>query len=111
MTKAQDVSRAESLEVLRGLLPRGSEVRVLVRHVSASGMTRWIDVFVIHNGSLVWIGSRVAEVLGSTWSSKYQGVKREGVGMDMGFDLVYSLSARLYGHADEGGYALTHRWI
>jgi hypothetical protein len=52
------------------------------------------------------------------------GIKIGGCGMDMGFDLVYSLGATLWpngtrkphgtrnGEPDSaGGYALNHRWM
>lgn len=36
---------------------------------------------------------------------KHGGIKIGGCGMDMGFELVYRLSAKLYGYASKRGYA------
>ena len=72
----------------------------------------------------------VAEALDSKVKDRYfNAIRRQGCGMDMGFDLIYNLGRVLYpqgfdlvpgqrgrngdtsGHDDDGGYALNQRWL
>jgi hypothetical protein len=127
-TKADKARQAEAVDELRAMLPPGSEVKTILRHCSRSGMSRSISV-VIDGEDLTWLAARA---MGEKFD-RYGGITRGGCGMDMGFDLVYSLSRRLYpdgfgcigercpsndhcngvaGPAHEsGGYALKHRWL
>jgi len=41
----------------------------------------------------------------------YNVINNTGGGMDLGFDLIYSLSCYLYAGADRAGYVLSHRWL
>lgn len=41
----------------------------------------------------------------------YNIINNTGGGMDLGFDLVYSLSSYLYQGENRAGYKLTHRWL
>jgi hypothetical protein len=41
----------------------------------------------------------------------YNAINNTGGGMDLGFDLVYSLSCYLYAGQDRAGYVLSHRWL
>jgi hypothetical protein len=107
----QQAAREQAIEELRAALPKGSTVYLVLRHVSASGMTRWIDPIVFVGEPNVpgprWYGWRVAEALGWKYDREHNGVKVGGAGMDMGFHLVYELARVLYGD----GYELTHRWL
>ena len=68
----------------------------LLRHVSASGMSRRISVFVIVDKQPVCIDWYIEQLgLYKRHNSK-QGLKVSGCGMDMGFDVVYNLSSVLY---------------
>ena len=112
-------------EYLRALCPPGATVYTVLRHVSRSGMDRVISCFVMgkdHKGECVlyWVpSSRIARVLGSGWRDdpKRDGTHVAGVGMDMGWHLVYTLSIALYGKgkygqgADDAGRLLTQRWL
>jgi hypothetical protein len=86
------IDKTEAADQLREMLPPGSTARTILRHVSASGMTRWISV-VIDGEDYSWLAARA---MGAKLDPKYGGIKRVGCGMDMGFDLVYSLSRTLY---------------
>jgi hypothetical protein len=79
------------------LIRPGVTVYTLVRHVSASGMSRVIDLFVIQeakdgSGPYLRRFSWSAAIVGG-WSycRKHEGVKVSGCGMDMAFHLVSSL--------------------
>lgn len=91
---------------LREIFPRGATVSTLVRHVSQSGMTRVISVLANGEQGPEDVSFLVARAVGRRLD-KRGGVVCRGVGMDMGFDLAYSLAGVLYGE----GYALSHRWV
>jgi hypothetical protein len=87
----------QSLKYLREVLQPGDTVWTSVTHVARSGMTRWIRAFIIREGQPEDISWHVARVTGSPVNSRnHEGVERGGCGMDMGFDLVYSLSHHLF---------------
>jgi hypothetical protein len=88
----------ESLETLRKELAPGDVVFCVLRHRSTSGMTRWISPMVIRDPEYIRDFSySVGQVLGrSANHGQHDGVKCEGAGMDMGFDLVHSLSMKLF---------------
>ena len=123
--------------VVREHLPPGTELRTVLRHVSPSGMTRWIDVY---GPGFDYLSHLVATVIG--WpvnQGRHDGVEVGGCGMDMGFALVYnfgqviwpdgfdttnywansedSRGARPYwrneqlDHDSSGGYAYRQRWL
>jgi hypothetical protein len=103
--------QAEALESLHNLIKRGDEILTVLRHVSTSGMQRRISLLQITGTSGEHIIRQfdylAAKVLGRTMKARLEGVVCNGAGMDMGFDLVYSLSLKMFGD----GYALTHRWL
>ena len=134
LTKAQQAQQQEARDELRKMFPPGTTVPTILRHVSASGMSRAISV--IDPADLGDVSYLVARALGDRIDPRHGGVKVPGCGMDMGFHLVYSLSAVLYGdgwtctgsrcpsnvHVNErtprdgnaehtDGYALSHRWL
>ena len=92
-TKAEKVRQEEALTALRDMLPPGTTVHTILRHVSRSGMMRHISVIGPNNEDITW---QVARALGEKINPKTGGIKVGGCGMDMGFHLVYSLSYRLY---------------
>jgi hypothetical protein len=135
LTKAQKAEREEAAEDLRKMLPPGSTIHTVLRHVSRSGMARRIDLYFLEAGMPHWLSYRAAKAIGARF--KDEAIHVTGCGMDMGFHLVYALSRVLYpdGHGcigegcpsndhsngdrdytpthwhKDGGYALRHRWI
>ena len=114
----------ESLDVLETLLKPGTTVYTSLRHVSASGMTRWIDVFVSDGGTIRNITGHVCDAADMTYCTRRHSLKIGGCGMDMGFQVVYNLGLSLWpagtpephgtrnGEPDtNGGYALKHSWL
>lgn len=95
MTKAQEHQKDAHLarERLREMLPPGSTVKTILRHVSRSGMTRAISP-VVDGEDVTYLVLRA--VPGWRFNSRHGGITQEGCGMDMGFNLVYTLSATLY---------------
>ncbi len=83
-------------------------VYTILRSVSRSGMSRVIDCLIVNkDGSISNIGASVAEILNRKYDHQKEGIKTGGCGMDMGFELVYSLSQKLYGD----GYLLKQLWL
>lgn len=100
-----DVDKARWL--LDELKP-GDTVYTILRHVSSSGMSRWIDCVTIEDNEPKTISWAVGRLVGrSVYTRNHDGVECIGAGMDMGFDLVYTLSMALFGD----GYALKQRWL
>lgn len=114
---------------LRAMIRPGSTVNCILRHVSKSGMSR--DISLVIAGR--WEGQKEYQVINiSHMAAVAMGRKHNdegaitigGCGMDMGFELVYSLGRALWpkgtpkahgtrnGEPDtDGGYALKHRWL
>lgn len=110
MSKALDkaTEQAAARARLENVFPEGSRVYTILRHVSQSGMSRSISVVGQDTDGVLWDASYlVARALDAKVDQRYGGVKRQGCGMDMGFDLVYSLARALHGD----GYALKHDWL
>ncbi len=123
-----DVNEARA--TLLKLLKPGSTVYTILRHVSASGMSRVIDTIIIDKrGTTFHIQHAVAVLTDSTLDRKHDGIKVSGCGMDMGFHIVYNLSRALFPDGfrlrkgdwhnnlkpgqkvKDGGYALKQRWL
>ena len=93
---------------------KGETVYTVLRHVSASGMSRKIGLILIKPGKRAedeivifhpnWSAARL---LGLSQDPHNDAVKIGGCGMDMGYHLVHSIAQAVYGD----GYALKHRWL
>lgn len=101
----------EQLELLRKWFPKGSTVYTILRTRSRSGMQRTIGIVALLRDNET-IDTRhpnyaAATVLSLQRDKQYDGVKIRGCGMDMGFEIAYRLSCKLY----DDGYALKHAWL
>ena len=126
ITKAEYERKHESYcrKMLKKFLKPGQVVYTVLRHVSASGMQRRIDAYTVHKGRLVYLSGYAEGVTGYKRGANGQGLVMGGCGMDMGFQLVYSMGLGIWpkgtrkphgmrnGEPDSnGGYALKHEWI
>lgn len=134
MSKVSKAEQAEALDRLRKFIKPGDIVLCNCKHVSASGMSRVIQLYTLdHSGKgrpLNYIGWNVAKALGMSYDTKREGVKIGGCGMDMGFAIVYELGRALWPTKEaaeaagyvtgrnsskapetDGGYILTHQWL
>lgn len=136
MATKQD--REEARERLLKILSPGDTVHCVLRHVSRSGMARWIDLYTFQpddkTGEPVklWLSySAAAAGVGDRFDDRRECIKVSGCGMDMGFALVHDLGRRLWPdggpveHSSrraqeeragktaetDGGYLLRHQWI
>jgi hypothetical protein len=115
---------AQCADELRALLKPGATVHTILRHCSASGMTRRISLAIVNARHEVQVIDHLAAVALGDKLHDDGGIVVGGCGMDMGFHLVYNLGARLWpngtpephgtrnGAPDSaGGYALKHSWL
>jgi len=117
-------------------LKAGETVYSILRHVSKSGMLRYIDIVAIRDNQPIQALALVPDEVREQFREHYKynpdkaGFKTSGCGMDMGFDMVYNLSRMLFpdgfkvtddtihrngtpnGTTDkDGGYALNQEWL
>jgi hypothetical protein len=84
-----------------------------LKSVSSSGMSRDMKVLAVVEGEIVDITYYVGKLdIGTIKERNGQRVIRVGgCGMDMGFHVVYTVSAVLYGYEERGAYTIRHEWI
>jgi hypothetical protein len=82
-------------EELHKLLKPGDSVYAIVRHVSSSGMSRRISLYVVTDNRPRNIDELAADAIGYRTSDK-GGIVVGGCGMDMAFHLVYCLGRALF---------------
>ena len=122
LTKAalKELERSESIERLRNLFAGDTHplIHTINRHTSSSGMTRDISLLYIKSGAIHNITYSASLALGWSLSEKSgnRAIRVSGVGMDMGFHTVYTLSRVLYRDLVEPaygdvGYYLVHAWL
>jgi hypothetical protein len=111
-------------DLIRLGLKAGDTVYSVLRHVSASGMSRNIDFYVIKGGQPLWLTGAIANLLGLKQAKNGYGLTVTGCGTDVGFGVVYNLGKTIWpdgtpephgtrnGQPDsDGGYALKQAWI
>ena len=114
MPRATKQEKTEALADLRKILQPGDKIFTRLNHVSASGMTRWLDLFVIRDNEplrLTWFAAAATDHI---YCDSRESLKIEGCGMDMGFSAVYSLGHALWPNGVDGsdsGYALKQQWL
>jgi hypothetical protein len=82
-------------EILQSIRP-GDTIYTILRHVSPSGMTRWIAPVIYQNGDPRYLSYAIAETGLYTLDRNRDALKVTGCGMDMGFDVVYNLGRILF---------------
>jgi hypothetical protein len=96
MTKAQMAERQEHIERLHDHIKPGDSIFTVLKHVSKSGMYRVIDVYRMDDNEPIRISFGVAIATDMGYDRRHEGVKAQGCGMDMGFEVVYQLSSVLF---------------
>lgn len=104
--KGKELYREQCKQKLSKLLDGIDTVYGIVRHVSASGMSRDIDLYIIQDNRPVYLTGYASTVLDYPMS-KNQGMKVGGCGMNMVFHCVNSLSSVVFGD----GYKIKHEII
>jgi len=99
------------IEELKRLLGQTKKVYCVLKYRSSSGMNRVISFHTIKDNELYNLDYNISKILNYSYSDSYDGLKVDGCGMDMGFSVVYNLSAKLYKNHERAGYILRHNWI
>lgn len=99
--------------LLTHYVKEGVKVYTILRHVSASGMSRDISLVIAQGGEIIDITYYAAHAMGDKVkeSKGHRVIKVSGAGMDMGFHLVYNLSSVLFHGQERAGYVLKQGWI
>lgn len=101
-TKFTKAEQAEALETLKDTLKDVDRLYTILRHVSSSGMSRVISVAYVNSAgeidTLDWLIAKAGIYSRTPISSKHDGLKVSGVGMDMGYDVVYTISRLVLGN-------------
>lgn len=125
--------KQEAFQNLKDWLKPGDTVYTILRHVSASGMTRHIGLVINRDGAMIHPNYAVSKVLGYRINKRGDGLVISGCGMDMGFHIVHNLGYALFPngfdcvgkgcpsndhtnqvestHHASGGYALHQVWL
>ena len=105
-----EARKRQAIEQLKNILSEGDTVYTVLRHCSASGMSRRIDLYIFRDNQKHYLTGLFAHAMGE--KAPEDGYKVGGCGMDMGFHLVYTLSSVLFPEDRKtGGYKLNHEWI
>jgi hypothetical protein len=104
---AKKAERDYAVTSMREALQPGAVIYTVLRSVSASGMSRTIDLYYVKDGQVIRITWSAAKILESTYDRRKEALRVCGCGTDTGFDTVYNLSYCLFGD----GYALNHQWL
>lgn len=104
------IERQEAIERMREWVKPGDTLLTILRHVSASGMLRVIDVVKImpeeHPGQdprVLSLGFNIAKIIDAKYDREKEGMRISGCGSDMGFEVVYNLGRILF----RDGFAVT----
>jgi hypothetical protein len=140
LTKAQEAQRQEDIAWLKTIIKPGDTLYTILKSVSSSRMSRNIDVYAIlkpengettnntENGQgqprMVWLSRYIARIADIRFNDKKSCLTIGGIGMDMGFEIVYQLGRCMYPDGVEipgnglsesskrdGGYAFKQSWL
>lgn len=89
--KGKDLYRAQCIDKVKTMLENVDTVYGIVRHVSTSGMSRDIDLYIIADNRPVYLTGYASTILEYPMA-KNRGMKVGGCGMDMVFHCVSSLA-------------------
>jgi len=99
----------EELKVL--IKKAGRIIYTNCEHVSQSGMTRWIDAFVIINNQPIHINHYIAKlgIFERVPRERGRGIVVTGCGADVGFEVVDAIRRAIYPESHNN--YLTHKWL
>jgi hypothetical protein len=116
----------EARKHLTEILKPSDQIYCSLVSVSSSGMSRKIKLLIARNNKIINLSWWAARAMERKFDDKSDSIKVNGYGMDMGFELVYSLACTLWPNGDgktvtgrngdttpetDGGYLLKHSWL
>lgn len=99
--------QAKALEFLRKFLRKGTTIYTVLRHVSASGTSRFIDLYVVKQNEPIRLTWSASVMLEWTYSRQREALRVNGCGTDVGFQAVHTLGEIVLGN----GNVLSQRWL
>jgi hypothetical protein len=98
--------RDYNIEQVRNLAPIGSTIYAVIRSVAPSGMSRTMDLFVIHDGELLYLSGYFLDIHKTFYSrdKATNAIRVKGTGMDMVFDTVRTLAYAVHGDVNAYKY-------
>lgn len=104
---AEQEAHARKVLVDNYNLKAGSRVFTLTRHISRTGETKYVDVFLIKDNDLHRITMFVARVTGATYDDKHEAIRTQDIG-----NLIDNLGYTLFSnHNTNPNYHLTYERI
>ena len=97
----------EARKFLRRFLRKGAKVYTILRHRSAQGTSRFIDLYVVKQNEPIRITWSAALLLEWSYSTKWEALRVDGCGTDVGFETVYALGGVVLGD----NHALSQTWL
>jgi hypothetical protein len=86
----------ETTKRLRDILKPGSTVYTKLTHVARSGMTRWVELYIVEDGEIRNITHSAASAAGMDYDNKREAIRVSGCGFNACSSLVYELGWALY---------------
>ena len=109
--KVNKTLAAEWLKDMQDELKPGDTIHTVLREVSASGMSRKIDVyrFTCVDGKIekIWLTPRVAAICGFTFDEKSECLRVSGCGLDIGVYVVDSFARHIF----PNGETFKQEWV
>lgn len=114
---AKELDKANAIKSVKDILAGDDNpvIYTLARDVRSGGYGVSVDLSLIYlkDNKPFNLTYYAGEILGLKVKSKegYNVITNTGGGMDLGFDIVYSLSCYLYEGQERAGYVLSHKWL
>lgn len=106
--KEQATMAKEKAAFVELLEESNNTVYTEITHVSTSGMLRAVKTYIKNGNGTQDITAETQKYIENSYHNS-GGLKVNGAGFNAGFDIVYRLSLKLFGHEERGGYKLTQR--
>ena len=90
------MTKKQARQDLKKLIKPGTTVYVCQHHVSASGMLRIVDLYIIRHKKLMRITHKVCQATDMPYNTRHGGLDCGGIGMNMHFETVYALGTALF---------------
>jgi hypothetical protein len=80
----------------REFLKPGQAIYTKVEHVSQSGMSRDVSVYIVQENKIINITYLIGEAMGLKRNRKTEGLRIVGCGFDAGFEIAYQIGRALW---------------
>lgn len=104
---------SHAIKHLCGIIQEGDVLTYVLRKRSATGMTRWVDVYLLRSEpgrrapNKFWLTNYVAQACDLQFDGKRDAIRIRGVGFDVATEITTKLSHALFGRDD----GLQKEWL